>query len=386
MTAIATVGMADFQIQTQTPFTIASIQAGPGSAGFMPDGIFCIGALTAPDGQFLYLSLLGRDTAFQELRGKLTTGQITSFSIRWDDGGKLDGWFSRDWFGKLEYHGAKLPTALFGEVTQMVLYHPLLTTPDKATQTAALPFLGEADSQTVHQVWQLVKHICEVPLLDAWQTVVMPLLASLEWLQPLRGFGCNATYVKLGSNIAGLVSANIRSGALCIGADADGCHAYPDKATLDLEYGLAKRQQPEATATDWNGWETISVHTRQQLLADGDLVDVTAYSEVRQAGFKVPVALTRAVWHRFVEWENDDVAEAQQDLGQSTAGRLWDVMWMAYLAIRNAPNSGGMLLYELYVIERDGYSTTPRSIKLKLHSGPGDQGEHVITIMLPEED
>ncbi|QLQ32074.1 MAG: hypothetical protein HZT40_11295 [Candidatus Thiothrix singaporensis] len=84
----------------------------------------------------------------------------------------------------------------------MVLYHPLLTTPDKATQTAALPFLGEADSQTVHQVWQLVKHICEVPLLDAWQTVVMPLLASLEWLQPLRGFGCNATYVKLGSNIA----------------------------------------------------------------------------------------------------------------------------------------------------------------------------------------
>lgn len=386
MTAIANVGITDTSLHTHTAFAIASIKEGPGSSGFMPDGIFCLGALTAPDGQFLYLSLLGRDTALQELRGKLTAGQITSFSISYAEGKEIHGWFNRDWLGRMEYHGAKLSTNLFGEVTQMILYHPLLTTPDKATQTAALPFLGEADSQTVHQVWQLVKHICEVPLLDAWQDVVMPLLASLEWLQPLRGFGCNATYVKLGSNIAGLISANIRSGALCIDADAAGCYAYPDKSTLDLEYGLAKRHQPEATASGWDGWETISIHTRQQLLADGDLVDVTGFDEVRSAGFKVPVALTRTVWHRFVEWENDDVAEAQQDLGQSTAGRLWDVMWMAYLAIRNAPNNGGKLLYELYVIERDGYSTTPSSIKLKLHSGPGDQGEHVITIMLPEED
>lgn len=384
MTAKAHVGLSDNQ--TTALFATASIKEGPGSTGFMPDGIFCIGALTAPDGQFLCLSLLGRDTAFQELRGKLSAGQLTSFSIRWDGGGKLDGWFSREWLGRMEYHGAKLQTDLFGEVTQMILHHPLLTMPDKATQTAALPFLGEADSQTVHQVWQLVKHICEVPLLDGWQDVVMPLLVSLEWLQPLRGFGCNATYVKLGSNIAALISANIRSGALCIDADADGCYAYPDKSTLDLEYGLAKRYQPEASASGWDGWETISVHTRQMLIDDGDLVDVSAMSEVREAGFKVPVALTRAVWNRFVEWDDDDVSKAQENLGQSTQGRLWDVMWMAFLAIRNSRQGGDVLFYEVYVIERDGYSTTPRSVKLKLHSGPGDNGEHVITIMLPGED
>jgi hypothetical protein len=100
----------------------------------------------------------------------------------------------------------------------------------------------------------------------------------------------------------------------------------------------------------------------------------------------VPVALTAAVWDRFVEWDNDDVRKEQQSLGQSTAGRLWDVMYMAFYAIRHSRVGGDVLFYDLHVIERDGFSTTPRGIRLKLHSGAGDNGEHVITIMLPEED
>lgn len=390
MTAIANVGMTG----ESTPlFSVATIKEGPGSTGFMPDGIFCISALVAPDGQFLYLSLIGRDTAFQELRGKMTAGQINSFLIERDGKQMASGWFSRDWLGKMEYHGAKLQTALFGEVGQMILYHPLLTTPDKATQTAALPFLGKADSQTVNQVWQLVKHICEVPLLDAWQAVVMPLLASLEWLKPLQGFGCNASYVKLGSNIAGLISANIRSGAVCIEADAEGRYAFPDRMTTDLEYGLANRHQQQApqdhpakAGSGWDGWETISVHTRQRLIEDGDLVDVSDTSEAREAGFRVPVALTRSVWNRYAEWDNGEVSTVQRRLGQSTKGRLWDLLYMACHAIRASSKGGDVLHYGVCVIPKDGRSTSPRDISLKLHSGPGDQGEHVITIMLPEED
>ena len=35
---------------------------------------------------------------------------------------------------------------------------------------------------------------------------------------------------------------------------------------------------------------------------------------------------------------------------------------------------------------RPGIRSGLRKQRLKLHSGPGDEGEHVITIMLPEED
>ena len=379
----------------QPPFGIATLEAGPTCTGIMPSGIFCIGALAAPDGQFLYLSLLGRDTAFQELRGKMTTGQLHAFIVQQDGKTVASGWFSREVLGRMEYHGAKVQTHLFGEVAQMILYHPLLTTPDKATQTVALPYLGQATAQTLRDTWQLVRHICEVPLLDEWQAVVMPLLVDLQWLQPLQGFGCNASYLKLGSNIGGLVSANIRSGALRVAADEAGRLCIPERMTLDLEYGLAKRHPQQATPPPgnsgggfWDDADVISVYTRQQAIADGVLVDVSASSEARDAGFKVPVALTEAVYQRFVAWDNNEVRPEQQALGQSTAGRLWDVLYMASLAIRRSSNQRGdsTLRYELYVIERDGFSTTPRSIKLKLHSGSGDHGEHVITIMLPEED
>ena len=49
-----------------------------------------------------------------------------------------------------------------------------------------------------------------------------------------------------------------------------------------------------------------------------------------EAGFSVPVALTRAVWLDAVEWD-----EANPE-PQDEAGRLWDVLWMAATAARTA--------------------------------------------------
>lgn len=385
MTAITHVGTAD--TSTHPAFALATITEGAGSMDAMPPGIFCIGALTAPDGQLLYLSLIGRDTALQEFRGKLSTGKLTSFTIQWDGGCRVDGWFSREWLGQMEYHGAKLQTNLFGEMTQMVLYHPLMAKPDKASQVAAIPFLNVAE-MPMQDVWNVVKHISEIPLLDGWQAVVIELLKRMGWLEWLDSFNCRGIYLKLGSNFGGLISANIRSGALCPEADRDGRYAFLERLTLDLEYskqtpppGIAL---PDPSSTDDNGWDAISTYTRQQAIADGVLVDVSDMA--REAGFKAPVALTSSVWERFVAWDEGGVSARQQDLGQSTDGRLWDALWMAFMAIRKNREGGNSLRYSLHVIERDGYSATPRCVTLKLHSGVGDHGEHVITIMLPEED
>jgi len=44
------------------------------------------------------------------------------------------------------------------------------------------------------------------------------------------------------------------------------------------------------------------------------------------------------------------------------------------------------LLFQLYRVPRDGLSTEAVLVTLKLIVGPGDAGEPVITVLLPNED
>ena len=127
--------------------------------------------------------------------------------------------------------------------------------------------------------------------------------------------------------------------------------------------------------------EVISTYTRAQALADGVLID--AGSSSREAGFRWPVALTAAAWSDCVEWtEDDSVRQIHQDL----SGRLWDVLYMAFHAIRTTIKSSDTLQFELYRVPRDGRSMDAKRATLKLIVGPGDHGEPVITILQPDED
>ena len=117
----------------------------------------------------------------------------------------------------------------------------------------------------------------------------------------------------------------------------------------------------------------IYAYTRAQALEDGVLVDVSELA--REAGFVWPVALTAAVW-TLVE----DIPPRYR-AWQTVEGRLWDALWMAYCAIRSAEHSSTELRYTLLMDHR-----RRRYLTLKLVTGPGDHGEPVVTIMLPDED
>ena len=124
----------------------------------------------------------------------------------------------------------------------------------------------------------------------------------------------------------------------------------------------------------------IHTYTRVQAIADGVLVDVT--KTAREAGFRWPVAVTAGVWDYCVAWPDDNGL-------QDEPGRLWDVLYMAHVAIRRLPpgtTPPTRLPYELYVVPRG--STTGQALRqtLHLHAGPGDRGEPVVTILLPNED
>jgi hypothetical protein len=121
--------------------------------------------------------------------------------------------------------------------------------------------------------------------------------------------------------------------------------------------------------------DIISVYTRAQAIADGVLVDVTGAA--KEAGYRYPVALTRAVWGRYVEVPAGVMA-------QDEAGRLWDILHMLRHAIRNS-DGGPELLFSLHV-RNDNREELPPLVNLKAVCGPDDDGSPCLTVLLPDED
>ena len=131
-------------------------------------------------------------------------------------------------------------------------------------------------------------------------------------------------------------------------------------------------------------WRVIHAYTRAEALADGVLVDVT--TTAREAGFKVPTAVTAAVFNECVEWTEADAEKSSAY--QDQEGRLWDVVYLAAFKARTLVARSvrqNQLIFELHGVPRPG-RTHPRRRTLKLVIGPGDNHEPVATIMLPNED
>jgi hypothetical protein len=120
--------------------------------------------------------------------------------------------------------------------------------------------------------------------------------------------------------------------------------------------------------------DLIHRHTRADAISDGVLIDVSAVAW--EAGIRYPVALTRAAWERCV-------TVPPGVLYQDEAGRLLDLLWMLRCALRRG--AGALVRFGLHV-RNDNREGTPPLVPLKALCGPGDQGEPVITVLLPEED
>lgn len=118
--------------------------------------------------------------------------------------------------------------------------------------------------------------------------------------------------------------------------------------------------------------DVIYSYSRKQAIKDGVLVDVSATA--KEAGFKWPFAMTAEVWSLI---EQIPAKFSHEDL----QGRLWDVLMMARHAIRNAKPGEEEIFYDL-ILHQDGSNR----LRLKIHCGPGDSCEPVLTLMLPDQD
>lgn len=123
----------------------------------------------------------------------------------------------------------------------------------------------------------------------------------------------------------------------------------------------------------FDDFEIIHRYTRAEAIADGVLVDATAMA--KEAGFRYPVALTQAVWEKYVKVPPG--VEAQDE-----AGRLWDVLWMLRYAIDRS-QSDDTLLFQLHVRNNNA---APALVTLKAVCHADDDGQPCLTILLPDED
>lgn len=126
----------------------------------------------------------------------------------------------------------------------------------------------------------------------------------------------------------------------------------------------------------------VYAYTREQAIEDGVLVDVTEMA--KEAGIRIPVAVTRRLWDEYIQPN-----EFEESWGQSADGRLWDVLWMArFNMVRNA-NRSEMLYKVIFARQAAGgrKRMVQKAVALKaVLTAEGPNGGPCITIMLPDED
>ena len=111
------------------------------------------------------------------------------------------------------------------------------------------------------------------------------------------------------------------------------------------------------------------------------LVDVS--ETAREAGFRIPVAVTRSVWDRIIS-----LPQGYRGF-QDERGRLWDVLWMArHHALRASDSDRVRMCVPVRDIRKDlrDSSRPPRRHFPIVAIGAGDAGEPVVTVMFPEDD
>ena len=118
----------------------------------------------------------------------------------------------------------------------------------------------------------------------------------------------------------------------------------------------------------------IFSYPRSEALEDGVLIDVT--ETAREAGFRVPVAMTPAAWAACVEIPAGVTC-------QDEAGRLWDVLTMLRYAGRGRAGEGSTVFFDVLVLND---AESPKPIRLKAVCGPNDDLSPCVTVMLPDED
>jgi len=124
-------------------------------------------------------------------------------------------------------------------------------------------------------------------------------------------------------------------------------------------------------------FDLIHSYTRAQAIEDGVLVDMTRGDlgeTLREAGFRLHTAMTATAFRKAI-------GIGDLPAGQDVRGRWWDVlMVLRYAVARNRKTDRVHFQVSVWNGRRN------EDVALWALTGPGDDGQPVITIMLEGDD
>ncbi|WP_454696767.1 hypothetical protein [Achromobacter aegrifaciens] len=194
--------------------------------------LFVDACVRLPNGDLAFLSFYGRDGSVQQLFASLQLGA--------QDGGlrhltlvtassSMETVISVGDVKRLEKHTGRLPKqTLFGGLLHCWIYDPSLLRPSRETRSGWV-LQDCADAQDAgssdDRVWDLVKQVSEVPLLDHWREFVLGELRT-ELLVDLADEACRPigrlrpTFVRIPSDFSARISSYVRIGRLTLTTSA----------------------------------------------------------------------------------------------------------------------------------------------------------------------
>lgn len=92
------------------------------------------------------------------------------------------------------------------------------------------------------------------------------------------------------------------------------------------------------------------------------------------------------MWHD-LQWNEEVEARKSDASGQSTEGRLHDVLALARMAANGAAQAGASIAeFDALIVPTSGTGIAARVKRFRLVVTGGDRGEPVLTLMYPGED
>jgi len=125
--------------------------------------------------------------------------------------------------------------------------------------------------------------------------------------------------------------------------------------------------------------DMIYLYSRADAIRDGVLIEADPQL-CREAGILWPVAISDHLWG-FV-----DPGYLGEMHGQSITGRLWDLLFLFRVAAKRSATGKDRLTYRADFQMRVADQERRETVTVIAVCGPGDDGEPVITLMLPEDD
>ena len=171
-------------------------------------GIFVDAILTDKADNLIFGSFWGRDTALREFQARLTLGAseggLTTFNVEGKDCNQQPHKvFTR--IGNLDLFDqmtGRVHASILGELVHCWLYSKDIIKPDMANHRS---ILIELPGFELGNLWQSIKAICPVPLLEHWGDELIPVMRDNDMIQPLDGVNLSGTQIVIDEDIMGRI-------------------------------------------------------------------------------------------------------------------------------------------------------------------------------------